>query len=125
MTRNRLSVALRILQWVLGVIILVESLRFALAPMAAHAFAKTGLPNFVRLTLAWAEIAAAVLFLVPRAAIAGGRFLIGVLIAAIVLHLLHGWLDVGGLVVYIAAIWTVVVGKSSLDSHEEIKGHRT
>jgi hypothetical protein len=27
---------------------------------------------------------------------------------AIVLHLLHGWFDVGGLVVYLVAAWTVI-----------------
>jgi len=124
MTQDRLLVALRTLQWVLGLIILAESLNFAFSPQAAHAFAKTGLPNIVRLTLARAEIAAAILFLVPRALVVGGWFLIGVLAAAIILHLLHGWLDVGALVIYIAATWTVVVGKSSLDSHELLNGQR-
>lgn len=125
MTPGRLPVALRTLQWVLGLIILAESLRFALSPQAGHAFAKTGLPNFMRLTLAWAEIVAAILFLVPRALVVGGWFLIGVLVAAIILHLLHGWLDVGALVIYIAATWTVVVGKSLLDSPGQQKGERT
>ena len=103
MTQDRLPTALRILQWVLGLVILAESVRFAFSPGAAHAFAKTGLPDFIRLALAWAEIAAAILFLVPRATVAGGWFLIVVLAAAIVLHLLHGWFDVGALVVYAAA----------------------
>ena len=125
MTQDRLPVALRILQWVLGLIVLAESLHFALSSQAAHAFAKTGLPNFTRLTLAWAAISAQILFLVPRALVVGGWFLIGVLVAAIVLHLLHGWLDVGALVIYIAATWTVVVGKSSLDSHGQLNGQRT
>jgi len=110
---NDLPAALRILQWVLGLVILEESLRFALSPEAAHAFAKTGLPNFIRLGLAWAEIAAAILFLVPRAMVVGGRFLIVVLGAAIVIHILHGWFDVGVLVVYAAAAWAVVAVKSA------------
>jgi hypothetical protein len=125
MTQERLPVALRTLQWVLGLIILAESLHFALSPQAAYAFAKTGLPNFMRLTLAWAEIVAVVLFLVPRAVVVGGWLLIAVLVAAIVLHLLHAWLDVGALVVYIAATWTVVVGKSSLDCHGQLKDQQT
>jgi hypothetical protein len=111
--KDRLGVALCILQWVLGLVILAESLRFAFSPRAALAFAKTGLPNVVHLALAWAEIAAAILFLVPRATVAGGRFLIGVLAAAIVIHLLHGWFDIGGLVVYAAAAWAVIAGKST------------
>src|SRR5208282_3450011 len=74
-TSDRLPAALRILQWVLGLVILEESLRFAFSPEAAHAFAKTGLPNFVHLGLAWAETAAAILFLVPRATVVGARFM--------------------------------------------------
>ena len=113
MTQDRLPTALRILQWVLGLVILEESVRFAFSPGAAHAFAKTGLPDAIRLALAWAEIAAAILFLVPRATVAGGWFLIVVLASAIVLHLLHGWFDVGALVVYAAAAWAVITGKSA------------
>ena len=112
-TSDRLPAALRILQWVLGLVILEESLRFAFSPEAAHAFAKTGLPNFVHLGLAWAETAAAILFLVPRATVVGGRFLIVVLGAAIVIHILHRWFDVGVLMVYAAAAWAVVAAKSA------------
>jgi hypothetical protein len=96
------------LQWVLGLVILAESARFAFSPHAAHAFARTGLPDFIRLALAWAEMAAAILFLVPRATITGGGLLIGVLGFAIVLHLLHGWFDVGALAVDAAATWAVM-----------------
>jgi hypothetical protein len=113
MTQDRLPTALRILQWVMGLAILEESVRFAFSPGAAHAFAKTGLPDFIRLALAWAEMAAAILFLVPRATVAGGWLLIVVLASAIVLHLLHGWFDVGALVVYAAAAWAVITGKSA------------
>jgi hypothetical protein len=112
MTGNRSRTSLVVLQWALGLVILAESAAFAFSPGAAHAFAKTGMPNFVRLALAWAEMAAALLFLIPRAAIAGGCFLIAVLVAAIAIHLLHGWLDVGALVVYAVATWTVIAGKA-------------
>jgi hypothetical protein len=110
---SRWPAPLLVLQWVLGLVILEQSLRFAFSPEAAHAFAKTGLPNFIRLGLAWAEIAAAILFLVPRTTLIGGRFLIAVLAAAIVIHILHGWFDVGVLVVYAAATWAVVAEKSA------------
>ena len=113
MNQVRLPAALRILQWVLGLVILEESLRFAFSPEAAHAFAKTGLPNFIRLSLAWAEIAASILFLIPRTTVVGGRLLIVVLGAAIVVHILHGWFDVGVLVVYAAAAWAVVAKQSA------------
>lgn len=113
MTKNRLPVALLILQWALGLVILEESLRFALSRSAAQAFAKAGIPDFVHLGLGWAEIAAAILFLIPRAAVAGGRFLIVVLGAAIAIHILRGWSDVGALVVYVAAAWGVVAWKAA------------
>jgi hypothetical protein len=54
-----------------------------------------------------------VLFLMPRATVVGGWFLIGVIASAIVLHLLHGWFDVGVLVVYAVGTWVVIVGRSS------------
>jgi hypothetical protein len=111
--RDLLPAALRILQWTLGLVILGESARFAFSPVAAQTFAKTGLPNFVRPTLAWAEIAAAILFLVPGATWLGARFLIAVFAAASVIHLLHSWFDVGALFVYAAAAWAVAAGKST------------
>ncbi len=111
MTPDRTRSALLVLQWMLGLVILAEAAAFAFSPAAAHAFAKTGMPNVVRLVLAWGEIAAVILFLIPRTVIAGGWFLIAVLGLAIVLHLLHGWWDVGSLVIYAAAAWAVMAGK--------------
>jgi hypothetical protein len=111
---GRLAVALRILQWVLGLVILAESVRFAFSPAAAQAFAKTGMPDIIHRALAWTEMAAAILFLIPRATVAGGWFLIFVLASAILIHLLHGWFDVGVLVVYAAGVWVVVAGKTAL-----------
>ncbi|MGD0506610.1 MAG: hypothetical protein ABSA27_02360 [Terriglobales bacterium] len=119
MNNDRLPAPLLVLQWVVGLVILEQSLRFAFSPEAARAFAKTGLPNFIRLGLAWAEIAAAILFLVPRATLVGGRFLIAVLGAAIVIHILHGWFDVGVLVVYAAATWAVVAAKSAAAEQQQ------
>ena len=113
MKEDRARWALLVLQWVLGLVILAEAASFAFSPAAAHAFAKTGLPDFVRLILAWGEMAAAILFLIPRVTIAGGWFLIAVLALATVIHLLHGWFDVGALLVYAAATWAVMAGKAA------------
>jgi len=96
------------LRWALGLVVLAESARFPFSHSAAQAFANSGLPNVVRIALAWSEMAAAVLFLIPRLEIAGGRLLIAILGLAIIVHLLHGWFDVGGLVVYLAAAWAVM-----------------
>ena len=113
MKDDRMRTALLVLQWVLGLVILAESAEFVVSAGAAHAFAKTGLPNFVRLGLGGMEAAAAILFLIPRATVAGGWFLVTVLSLAIVLHLLHGWFDVGSLVVYLVATWAVIRYKTS------------
>jgi len=104
--------ALLVLQWVLGLVILAMAAVLAFTPASAHAFAKTGLPDFIRLALAWGEMVAAILFLIPRTLRAGGWLLIGVLALAIVLHLLHGWWNVGDLVVYVAAAGAVMAGRT-------------
>jgi hypothetical protein len=113
MNTDRTRSAQHVLQWTLGLVILAEAAAFAFSSGAAHAFARTGMPNFIRLILAWGEIAAAILFLIPRTTIAGGWFLITVLGFAVALHLLHGWFDVGALVVDAAAAGAVMAGKKA------------
>jgi len=112
MNNDRAHSALLVLRWTIGLVILAEALSFAVSPSSAHGFAKTGLPDFIRLALAWSEIGAAILFLIPRVMVAGGWLLIGVLAFAIVLHLLHGWWNVGPLVVYAVGTWAVMVGRA-------------
>jgi putative oxidoreductase len=108
MNEKRVKCALAGLQWTLGLVVLVESALFAFSPAAAHFFAKTGLPGWVRPALGVAEMLAAVLFLLPRTVTVGGYSLIVVFGLAAVVHLLHGWFDVGGLLVYAAAALTVI-----------------
>ena len=112
MNNDRAQPALLVLQWAIGLVILAEAATFAFSTSSAHAFAKTGLPDFIRLALAWSEMGAAILFLIPRAIAAGGWLLIGVLVFAIVLHLLHGWWNVGALVVYAVGTWAVITGRA-------------
>lgn len=50
------------------------------------------------------EILAAVLFLVPYTARAGSYLLLVIFALAAVVHVLHGQYNVGGLVVYAAAV---------------------
>ncbi len=116
MNNDRGRSALLVLQWVLGLVILAEAATFAFSPTSAHTFAKTGLPDVIRLVLAWGEMVAAILFLIPRAIVTGGWLLIGVLVLAIVLHFLHGWWNVGSLVVYAAATWAVMAGRDRIST---------
>ena len=102
--------ALTVLQWTLGVMILIEAVRFVL-PSAAHDFARSHMPNFIRLVLGWGEIVGCILLLIPRTALRGAWILIGVFTIAILVHVLHGMYGVGNLVIYTAAAFAVAAGK--------------
>jgi hypothetical protein len=107
MNEQHVKCALAVLQWTLGLVVLVQSALFAFSPAATHFFAKPGLPGWVHPALGVVEMLAALLFLVPRTVTVGGYFLIVIFGLAAVVHL-HGWFDVGGLVVYAAAVLTVI-----------------
>jgi hypothetical protein len=110
MADQRSKIALTGLQWTLGIVILIESVLFLL-PSAGRDFARTHMPNFVRLILGCGEVVGSVLLLIPRTAIRGAWLLMGVFVLAIMIHLLHGIYNVGNLVIYAAAAWAVAVGK--------------
>jgi hypothetical protein len=110
MVDQRSKIALTGLQWTLGVVILIESVLFLL-PGAGRDFARTHMPNFVRLILGCGEVLGSVLLLISRTAIRGAWLLMGVFVLAIVIHLLHGLYNVGDLAIYAAAAWAVAVGK--------------
>ncbi len=111
MTEKRTKTALTGLQWVLGLVILIEAILFVM-PSARHDFARTHMPDMIRLLLGWGEIIGSVLLLIPRTAVRGGWLLIALFALAIVVHLLHGMFNVGNLVIYAAAAWTVVSARS-------------
>jgi hypothetical protein len=112
MADQRSKIALTGLQWTLGIVILIESVLFLL-PSAGRDFARTHMPNFVRLILGCGEILGSVLLLIPRTAIRGGWVLVAVFGFAIAIHLLHGTYNVGNLAIYAAAAWAVAVGKAA------------
>lgn len=62
------------------------------------------MPSWMRPALAWTEIAAAILFLVPFTTMLGGYLLLVILFLAAALHVLHGEFDIGVLVVYAMAV---------------------
>jgi hypothetical protein len=67
--------SLFVLQWSLGLTVLIEALLLAFSAGAIHAFAKTGMHDHIRLGLAWGEIAGAILFLISPTVVAGGWIL--------------------------------------------------
>jgi hypothetical protein len=112
MNERRLKTALTGLQWTFGLVILAEAILFVM-PAASHDFATTHMPNLVRLVLGWGEIAGSILLLIPKTVIRGAWALAAVFVLAIVVHLLHGLYNVGNLVIYTAAAWTVATGKAA------------
>ncbi len=112
MTGLWMRTALTPLRWTLGLVILIEAIMFVMTP-ARHDFARTHVPDIIRLILGWGEIIGAVLLLIPRTAIRGGWVLIAIFVLAIIVHLLHGMFNVGNLVIYTALAWTMVAGRAA------------
>ena len=104
------KIGLTVLQWALGVVILIEAVLFVM-PSAAHEFARTHMPGFVRMILGWGEIAGCILLLIPRTAVRGAWLLVAVFIMAILIHLLDGAYGIGNLVIYAAAAFAIAWGK--------------
>jgi hypothetical protein len=92
------------LRWSLGLVVLWDSCQFAFGDSVSRAFAKTGLPLWIRPLLGGSEIVAAVLFLVPAASLVGGYALLIIFFLAAAIHILHGWYDVGALAVHAMAV---------------------
>ncbi len=105
------------LRWVLGAVVILQSVHFVLSHSTAHFFAKMGVPAWVRPALGGIEVLAAVLFLLPWTIVAGGYLLLIVFLLAIAIHVLHGQYDVEGLVVYGMAVLVCMAGH---DRPEEV-----
>src|ERR1700722_4292402 len=110
MSTTSAKTALTILQWTLGLVILTEAILFVL-PSAAHDFARTHMPGFIRMILGWGEIAGCVLLLIPKTTIRGAWFLVAIFTFAILIHLLHGAYNVGNLLIYTAAALAIAIAK--------------
>jgi uncharacterized membrane protein YphA (DoxX/SURF4 family) len=105
------KIGLTVLQWALGVVILIEAILFVI-PSAAHDFARLHMPGFVRMLLGWGEILGCILLLIPRTSARGAWLLLAVFVMAILIHLLHGMYGIGNLVIYAAAAFAVAWGKT-------------
>ena len=112
MSDARVKNALCVLQWTVGVVILIEAVLFVM-PSARHDFARSHMPDALRLVLGWGEILGSVLLLIPQTVVRGAWVLIAIFVLSIVVHLLHGMYNVGSLVIYAAAAWAVAAGRMS------------
>lgn len=105
------KLGLTVLQWTLGIVILIEAVMFVL-PSAAHQFSRTHMPGFVRIILGWGEIAGSVLLLIPKTVKSGAWLLVAVFVTGILIHLLHGQYNVGNIVIYAAAAFAIAMAKN-------------
>jgi uncharacterized membrane protein YphA (DoxX/SURF4 family) len=110
MSSSQTKLAIGILRWVLGIVILAEAVHFVL-PQGAHQFSRTHMPDAVRLVLGVGEIIGCILLLIPPTAGRGAWLLVGVFTFAIVIHLLHGMYGVGSLVIDAAVAFAIAVGE--------------
>lgn len=110
MNASQTKIGLCVLQWALGIVILIEAVMFVL-PSATHEFSRTHMPAIVRMIIGWGEIVGAVLLLIPKTTIRGAWLLVAVFVMAILLHLLHGLYGIGNLVIYAAAAFAIAVGR--------------
>jgi hypothetical protein len=105
--------AVSILYWSTGLVVLIESCLFVFSASRGHEFARSGMPHLIRPILGGAEIVAALLFLSLPVRTIGGYALLVVFAVAALIHILHGQPDIGGLVVYAAAVYTVLAAYKS------------
>jgi len=107
MSLDRRELSIRGLRVVLGAVLLLgaclEVAHAATAAGAAHDLP----PAWARLTIAWSEIVAAILFLVAPTVRIGAFLLLAVLAAAVAIHLAHGQ-SPAALLVYAAAVLVVL-----------------
>ena len=104
-------IALLGLQWTLGSVILLEAAFLAFSHAESRSAGHPGIHHWIRLGLAWTEMLACFLFLVPRAMKLGSRLLIAVFAVAVFLHVLQGNFQIGGLLIYAAAV-TVIASQA-------------
>lgn len=105
------KLGLKGLNWSVGVVLIIESARFAFGAGAAKIITHLGLPPWVRPAIGVSEIVAAVLFLIPASVAIGGWALLVIFILAGSIHLLHGQYDIGWLVIYFMAVLVVITSK--------------
>jgi hypothetical protein len=98
------KLSIPILRWTVGLVVLWQSVHFVLSASSARHLSESGMPQWLRPALGGSEIVAALLFLMPAVSWIGGYSLLVIFAIAIVLHLLHGDADVGGLILYCAAV---------------------
>ena len=110
MIKLKQSLALAILRTSLSLVVMVQAVLFLVYSSLTGAHV---IPAPARFVLGWGEIGGALLFLIPRTLVIGGWLLMVIFAFALLIHLAHGQFE-GGLVIYIAAVFTVLSQRHSL-----------
>jgi hypothetical protein len=100
--------ALKGLHWSVGVVIIIESARFAFGAGSAKLIAHMGLPPWVRPVIGVTKLVAAVLFIIPPTVVFGGWVLLVIFALAGIIHCLHGQYDLGWLLIYAMSVLVIV-----------------
>jgi len=125
--RDKRELSICVLRYVVGVVILIESVITAIHYQAVAAASHIGLRSEFVLILASAEAVAAILLLLPRTLKIGAIAMIVVFAVAAIVHLLHGQYDIGNLIIYAAATWALMANTTDWNcwkSPELEVGHR-
>lgn len=104
MSASKRDLAINVLRWTVGIVVLFESIHFTFSPSSVRHLSRMGLPGWIRFGLGGAEAVAALLFLFSASWTVGSYALLVIFAIAIVIHLLHGDFDIGGLAVYGMAV---------------------
>jgi uncharacterized membrane protein YphA (DoxX/SURF4 family) len=107
--------ALLALQWAVGVVLCIEAARLAFSQTEIHFSGNPGIHRWVLLTLAWSEMLACIMLLIPRTVKRGATLLLVVLALAALVHMLHGSFEIGGLIIFAAAV-SVVASQAHPDT---------
>jgi hypothetical protein len=117
------NASIPLLRWTLGLVVVLGSVEFILSNSVAHFLSKAMLPSWIQPVLGGSEILAGVLFLLPFTAKIGSYLLLIIFALAVLLHILHGQFNVGGLAVYAAAVLVCLASAGNTTqeaSHERL-----
>ena len=107
------NLTIRILRYVLGAVVLLQSIRVAIYYQEVAHSSHIPFPAHFVLVLASFEAIGALLFLLPWTFKAGAWLLLAVLVFAVLVHTVHGQFEGLGMLVYAAGVLAVMYNERS------------
>jgi uncharacterized membrane protein YphA (DoxX/SURF4 family) len=108
MSMEKGKLTIRILRYVLGAVVLLQSIRVAVYYQEVAHSSHIPFPAHFVLALASLEASGALLFLLPWTLRAGSWLLLAVLFFAVLVHTAHGQFEGLGMLVYAAGVLAVL-----------------